>query len=123
MNKKNKKIVEAKPQAADTSKILSGPEILKELKAKIINVPVPEWGASVRCSNPAPETFFESEKLKATDPKAAADLLFKACLIDITPAELDEIERADGAKYMQLLAALTRNLDFFKAIQVKHQKN
>ncbi|MEW6712519.1 MAG: hypothetical protein AB1403_22065 [Candidatus Riflebacteria bacterium] len=105
------------------TKVLSGPEILGHLKAEIITVPIPEWGAGVRCANPAPETFFESEKLKAVDPKAAADLLFKACLIDITPAELDAIERADGAKYLQLFAALTRHLSFFKVVQEKQQKN
>jgi hypothetical protein len=105
------------------SLVLSGKQIMEACAAKIVNVPVPGWDASVRCRVPNPGTIYEM-RLASANNEVFMKKLFQACLVDLTKEQVDELENSNGLKYYELYNAVISNTDLFtNALKKENVKN
>lgn len=92
--------------------VLSPAQVLKMVSASVVEVRVPEWGACVRCRVPDHKTVFQLRTASANNEEFQA-ALFKACLVDFTAEQIEELEAGHGIKYFQLFNAVMQSADLF----------
>ena len=94
------------------AKVLKPADVVNMLKSQIVDVLVPEWGASVRCCVPDHKTVFAMRAAAANNEDFQA-ALFKACLVDFNEDQLEQLEKGHGIKYFQLFNAVMQSGDLF----------
>ena len=94
------------------NKHLSAAEVLNIVKANIVMVQVPEWGACVRCKVPDHQVVYQLRVESANNEEFQANL-FKACLVDFNADQIEELEKGHGIKYFQLFNAVMQSADLF----------
>ena len=105
------------------NKCLSASDVLNIVKATVIEVEVPEWGACIRCRVPDHKTVFQLRTASVSNEEFQA-ALFKACLVDFTTEQLTELEAGHGIKYFQLFNAVMQSADLFGvALSAERIKN
>ncbi len=121
MNKKNKKDIHKNKRAANaatqpTVRILTPEEIVRHCEAKIVPVPVPEWGPGicVPCKIPTPEKMLEM-RMANPSKEAYTDALFAAALQGFTAEQLEALKAGNGLKYSQLFSAVMTASDLFSS--------
>lgn len=93
-------------------KHLSAEDVLNIVKAEIITVKVPEWGACIRCKVPDHQTVYQLRIASANNEEFQA-ALFKSCLVDFNADQIEELEKGHGIKYFQLFNAVMQSADLF----------
>ena len=94
------------------NKCLSASDVLNIVKATVIEVQVPEWGACIRCKVPDHQTVYQLRIASANNEEFQANL-FKACLVDFNADQIEELEKGHGIKYFQLFNAVMQSADLF----------
>lgn len=105
----------AKPEekaVADAKKYLSPADLLQICKSSVVDVPIPAWDAYVKCKIPSADEIYNL-RVSAPSNEDFQKALFRACLIDFTPAQLDELSESNGLKYFELYNAVINNTDLF----------
>lgn len=93
-------------------KVLSPKDVLNIVKTEIVDVFVPEWGANVKCRVPDHKTVFALRVASANNEEFQT-ALFKACLVDFKPEEIEALEKGHGIKFFQLFNAVMQSADLF----------
>lgn len=121
--KKNRTIVSNQPVKSNNPRVLSPADVIKICEAKIVDVYVPGWDACVRCRVPSANTIYDIRTRAATNEAFQVEL-FKACLMDFTPKQLEDLSQANGIKYFELYTAVISNTDLFtQALSKDNVKN
>lgn len=94
------------------NKCLSASDVLNIVKASVVEVQVPEWGACIRCKVPDHQTVYQLRIASANNEEFQANL-FKACLVDFNADQIEELEKGHGIKYFQLFNAVMQSADLF----------
>ena len=108
--KKQKAIIAKREEVS--KKIMTPDEILKHCKSDIVDVYVPSMDACVRCKLPVGDTIYKMRIAADTD-QVFKKLLFKACLMDFSDEQIEELEASNGLRYMELFTLVMGSTDLF----------
>lgn len=111
--------------------VMSSVQLMDKLTAKIMTVSVPEWGCSVRVKKPTSQQLLELQT--SLNPENVAEQItesekaekfVRACLVDLSAEQFDSMkENLDGIAFLQLMAAVTKVVDFSAGLSQATQKN
>jgi len=101
---------------------LTGKEVVKKCKAKIVEIYIEPWKQYIRGQVPTPK-IIKKLREKYKDADAFNDALFRASLIDFTEEDFVELEKSNGIRYLELMTAVISNTDLFSnALKSKNIK-
>lgn len=111
----NKKTLTRKTTAkVDEPRIVGGDELFQLLRPSILTIPVPELGIAVRCRIPKSDEIFQMTIESAGDKAKLDKAIFKKCVVDLTPEQLDELEADNhGLRYLAVYNAVMDKANLF----------